>query len=53
MAASVKITRKMTRKDGKAKATVQTKTSVSTSPAKVKVSASKKVVPKVNSVKSN
>ena len=49
MAASVKIRRKMTRKDGKAKATIKSSLKVSTSPSNVKVSSSKKIVPNVKS----
>ena len=51
MGAKVKVRRTMTRKDGNAKATISTRLAVSTSPQKVAVSASKKVVPK--NVKSN
>jgi hypothetical protein len=47
MAASVKIRRKMTRKDGKAKATIKSSLKVSTSPEKVSLKASKKIVPNV------
>ena len=53
MSASVKINRKMTRKDGKAKGTVKSSVKVSTSPNKAKVSVSRKIVPNVKSVKGN
>lgn len=45
MPASVKIRRKMTRKDGKAKATIRSSLKVSTTPEKVTVQASKKIIP--------
>ena len=51
MGAKVRISRRMTRKDGNAKATIASKVKVSTSPSKTTVSASRKVVPK--NVKSN
>ena len=44
--AKVKISRKMTRKDGKAKATIKSYLKVTTSPSKASVSSSKKIVPK-------
>lgn len=53
MSASVKINRKMTRKDGKAKATIKSTVKVYTSPSKAKVSVSKKILPNVKSVKGN
>ena len=49
--ARVTVTRKMTRKDGNAKATVVKNTNVESSPKKVTISKSKKVVP--NRVKSS
>lgn len=45
--ARVKISRKMTRKDGKAKATIKSALKVTTSPQKVSVSSSKKITPNV------
>jgi len=51
MPVSIKAIRKMTRKDGNAKATVVKSTKVSASQSKVTVSASRKVVP--NRVKSS
>ena len=45
--ARAKVTRKMTRKDGKAKASINSSIKVTTSPTKVTVTASKKIVPNV------
>lgn len=51
--ARVKISRKMTRKDGNAKATIKSSVSVKTSGNKATVKASKKIIPNVKSVKGN
>ena len=45
--ARVRVTRKMTRKDGNAKATIKTTLKVNTSPEKTTIKASKKIVPNV------
>ena len=45
--ARVKVRRKMTRKDGNAKATIKSSTKITTSPEKVSIRASKKIVPNV------
>ena len=51
MPVSIKVRRKMTRKDGNAKATIVKSTKVSATPEKVTVRSSRKVVP--NRVKSS
>lgn len=48
--ARVKVSRTMTRKDGKAKATIKSTTSIKTSQNKSAISASRKIIP--NYVKS-
>ena len=51
--ARVTVTRTMTRKDGKAKATVKKDVTVKTNGPKTTVRATKKIVPNVKAVKGN
>lgn len=51
--ASVTVTRTMTRKDGKAKATVKREVNVKTDGTKTTVRAKKKIIPNVKAIKGN
>lgn len=51
--AKVTVTRTMTRKDGKAKATAKKEVNVKTSGPKTAVRATKKIVPNVKAIKGN
>lgn len=51
--AKVTVTRTMTRKDGKAKATVKKEVNVKTSGPKTTVRTTKKIVPNVKAIKGN